>query len=334
MKQIQEWLGHSDFSTTANIYAHLDYSSSSLLRRRWPPASAWAMSPDSAQGTNLVRCAAKKRGQMNQNSPVPSVWRSSRDLNPGAVARLRDFESRLFDHLSTAPDMFYSPIIIAKTRPGVNCRDGFSLHFYLTGGQEDGQDCLLDMEAVSASSKISLAWSSKTALEISSPRWAGRQCSTMWSGLARPAGCRSAGSPESPASGALSRPRRCSTRRSPPSASRTPSLDRGAAGSRRRICGRTSGHPPPDGKRAGRRRSPASLPADRLRSGCWPCCCRPPQNTASAPAKSRAAPEWSSGRPAPGRDGHSRSGVDHRHPGILGQLLQVALAVGAQTTQS
>ena len=27
MKQIQEWLGHSDFSTTANVYAHLDYSS-------------------------------------------------------------------------------------------------------------------------------------------------------------------------------------------------------------------------------------------------------------------------------------------------------------------
>lgn len=31
-------------------------------------------------------------------------WRSSRDLNPGgAVNTLRDFESRLFDHLSTAP---------------------------------------------------------------------------------------------------------------------------------------------------------------------------------------------------------------------------------------
>ena len=27
MKQIQEWLGHSDFSTTADIYAHLEYSS-------------------------------------------------------------------------------------------------------------------------------------------------------------------------------------------------------------------------------------------------------------------------------------------------------------------
>lgn len=27
LKQIQEWLGHSDFNTTANIYAHLDYKS-------------------------------------------------------------------------------------------------------------------------------------------------------------------------------------------------------------------------------------------------------------------------------------------------------------------
>ena len=27
MKQIQEWLGHSDFSTTANVYAHLEFNS-------------------------------------------------------------------------------------------------------------------------------------------------------------------------------------------------------------------------------------------------------------------------------------------------------------------
>jgi len=27
LKQIQKWLGHSDFSITANIYAHLDFSS-------------------------------------------------------------------------------------------------------------------------------------------------------------------------------------------------------------------------------------------------------------------------------------------------------------------
>jgi len=30
MKQIQEWLGHSDISTTANIYAHLDSKSKIL----------------------------------------------------------------------------------------------------------------------------------------------------------------------------------------------------------------------------------------------------------------------------------------------------------------
>jgi integrase len=27
LKEIQEWLGHSNFSTTANIYSHLEYSS-------------------------------------------------------------------------------------------------------------------------------------------------------------------------------------------------------------------------------------------------------------------------------------------------------------------
>ena len=30
MKDIQEWLGHSDYKTTANIYAHLDLSSKNI----------------------------------------------------------------------------------------------------------------------------------------------------------------------------------------------------------------------------------------------------------------------------------------------------------------
>ena len=30
MKSIQEWLGHSNFSTTANLYAHLDTSSKKI----------------------------------------------------------------------------------------------------------------------------------------------------------------------------------------------------------------------------------------------------------------------------------------------------------------
>jgi integrase len=33
MKQIQLWLGHSNYSTTADIYAHLDYKAQSNRHR-------------------------------------------------------------------------------------------------------------------------------------------------------------------------------------------------------------------------------------------------------------------------------------------------------------
>ncbi len=46
MKQIQEWLGHSDFGTTANTYTHLDFNSKL--------SSAQAMS-DTLSGSNLFK---------------------------------------------------------------------------------------------------------------------------------------------------------------------------------------------------------------------------------------------------------------------------------------
>lgn len=65
LKSIQEWLGHSDFSTTANVYSHLDYSakvSSSIALENGLPlpnrdfSSSWV-------GSNLQdfegKCAPK-----------------------------------------------------------------------------------------------------------------------------------------------------------------------------------------------------------------------------------------------------------------------------------
>ena len=44
MKQIQEWLGHSDFSTTANIYSHLDYTAK--LSSAETPATSLDSAPE------------------------------------------------------------------------------------------------------------------------------------------------------------------------------------------------------------------------------------------------------------------------------------------------
>lgn len=51
MKQIQEWLGHSDFSTTANIYAHLDYSSKVSSAQALASGLTFSSEP---QTTNLL----------------------------------------------------------------------------------------------------------------------------------------------------------------------------------------------------------------------------------------------------------------------------------------
>ena len=46
MKQIQEWLGHSDYSTTANIYAHLQSDSKKVA------ASAMELALNFSEGHN------------------------------------------------------------------------------------------------------------------------------------------------------------------------------------------------------------------------------------------------------------------------------------------
>ena len=56
LKQIQEWLGHSDFSTTANIYAHLDYSS------KVSSAEAMLGGIELPQGTSFASRWAKTEG--------------------------------------------------------------------------------------------------------------------------------------------------------------------------------------------------------------------------------------------------------------------------------
>ena len=48
LKQIQEWLGHSDFSTTANIYAHLDAQSKSSTADAMLRGLGFASSEDSS----------------------------------------------------------------------------------------------------------------------------------------------------------------------------------------------------------------------------------------------------------------------------------------------
>lgn len=47
MKEVQEWLGHSDYATTANIYSHLEYNSK--------VSSAQAMRGTKAQIKKLTR---------------------------------------------------------------------------------------------------------------------------------------------------------------------------------------------------------------------------------------------------------------------------------------
>ncbi len=82
LKQIQEWLGHSDFSTTANIYAHLDYNSKL--------SSAQAMTaglklPDTGDfGSKWVDTANEQTAQKSEPDFVPVL--SEKGQKPGRTA--------------------------------------------------------------------------------------------------------------------------------------------------------------------------------------------------------------------------------------------------------
>jgi len=49
MKQIQDWLGHSTFATTADIYSHLDFNSKQESAEAIAPAFAPEEQEESAE---------------------------------------------------------------------------------------------------------------------------------------------------------------------------------------------------------------------------------------------------------------------------------------------
>lgn len=50
MKQIQDWLGHSTFATTADIYSHLDFNSKQESAEAISAAFATNTSPEEEEG--------------------------------------------------------------------------------------------------------------------------------------------------------------------------------------------------------------------------------------------------------------------------------------------
>ena len=52
MKQIQAWLGHSAYGTTANLYAHLDLEDSMLLSASMLTTGLFGASTDHAPSTD------------------------------------------------------------------------------------------------------------------------------------------------------------------------------------------------------------------------------------------------------------------------------------------
>jgi hypothetical protein len=71
LKQIQEWLGHSDFAITANTYAHLEFNSKlkSAQAMTWIERTSLAKLPG-ADAPMVVDLSTKQPGTAEQKKAV------------------------------------------------------------------------------------------------------------------------------------------------------------------------------------------------------------------------------------------------------------------------
>ena len=84
LKQIQEWLGHGDFSTTANILYPPGLFLQAILRSGYGAGTALA---GGGRGEAQVADAGIKNKLQQPVWTAGANWRSGWDSNPRAVAR-------------------------------------------------------------------------------------------------------------------------------------------------------------------------------------------------------------------------------------------------------
>ncbi len=133
LKQIQEWLGHSDFSTTANIYAHLDYTSKLYSAQAMvdgialPQAdhfgSRWDRIAEKGRKSHIVlskllertarkegknRVKDKKEKSRNPHGYWIFRWRRRWDSNPRDLAVYLISSQARYDHFDTPPCVFFA----------------------------------------------------------------------------------------------------------------------------------------------------------------------------------------------------------------------------------
>ena len=114
LKHIQEWLGHSDFTTTANIYAHLDYSSKItsaqamenglIMPENGDFESRWKTVWDNPFFGEVVKEKACKR------TCLQALWRRVRDSNPRFLVGTQHFECCTFDLSDNSPCVYFNPL--------------------------------------------------------------------------------------------------------------------------------------------------------------------------------------------------------------------------------